>query len=326
MNRRNFISTLAAFAAASAMPSAHSASGKLPSGPIRIIVGFPAGGGTDILARIVANQLNKLWGVPVVVENKAGAAGLIAAREVARAAPDGKTLMMGHINALGILPALNPRLGFDAEKDFTAVALVGQTPQVLVANPKAVKAVADLVKLCKSKPGEVTFGSSGIGSAQHLALALFEQTAGVSALHIPYKGAAPLMTDLVGGQIEYAFEGMTTAAPFIKSGKVQVLAQTGTKRAKSFSDVPTVAESGFPDFNASIWFGLVGPGQMPSTIVSQMNSDVNKVLAMPEVISQLEQFGAEGGGGTAESFESYMREERKKWAQLIKARAITLEN
>ena len=326
MDRRSFISTLTAFAAAACMRPALSAPGELPSGPIRIIVGFPAGGGTDILARIVANQLNKLWGVPVVVENKAGAAGLIAARDVARATPDGKTLMMGHINALGILPALSPKLGFDAEKDFTAVALVGQTPQVLVGNPKAVKTIEDLVELCKTKPGEVTFGSSGIGSAQHLALALFEQTTGISALHIPYKGAAPLMTDLVGGQIEYAFEGMTTAAPFIKSGKVKILAQTGIKRVKSFPNVPTIAESGFPHFNASIWFGLVGPGKMSPKLVSRMNSDVNKVLAMPEVVSQLEQFGAEGGGGTAESFESYIREERKKWAQLIKARAITLES
>ena len=325
MDRRRFVSSLAASAALCARP-AISADGKLPPGPVRILVGFPAGGGTDILARIVAAKLNAMWGVPVIVEYKAGAAGLIAAGELARAASDGHTLMMGHINALGIAPALNPKLGFSPERDFTAIALVGQTPQVLVGAPKSAKTVQALVSLCKSKPGAVAFGSSGSGSAQHLALALFEQAAGVSALHVPYKGAAPVMTDLIGGQIEYAFEGMTTTAPFIKGGKVQAVAQTGPKRAKAFPDLPTIAESGHPGFNASIWFGLVGPAKLPADMVARMNADVNKALAMPDVVSRLEEFGAEDGGGTPERFDAFMSEERTKWAKLIQSRGIKAES
>lgn len=324
MDRRHFVSSLAACAALGARP-AFAADARLPSGPIRIVVGFTAGGGTDILARIVASKLGGLWGVPVVVENKAGAAGLIAAADVARAAPDGQTLMMGHINALGIAPALQPRSGLAPERDFTAIALVGQTPQVLVAHPRSAASLQALVAQCRSRPGQVAFGSSGTGSAQHLALALFEQEAAVSALHIPYKGASQVMTDLVGGQIEYAFEGMTTAAPFIRSGKVRAIAQTGPRRVKAFADLPMVAESGYPGFNASIWFGLVAPARLPAGLVARINGDVNQVLAMPDVAARLQEFGAEDGGGSARRFDDFMREERAKWARLIASRGIQVD-
>ena len=323
MHRRHFLSTVAAAGALCAHPAF--AQGKLPSGPVRILVGFSAGGGTDILARIIANKLNVLWGIPVIVENKAGAAGLIAAAEAAKAAPDGNTLMMGHINALGIAPALYPKLGFSPGKDFAAIALVGQTPQVLVASPKSAATLPALLEQLKKKPGEVSFGSSGTGSAQHLALALFEQSANVSALHVPYRGAANVMTDLVGSQIDYAFEGMTTASPFIKGGKVKAIAQTGLKRAKAFADVPTVAEQGYQGFNASIWFGLVGPARMPADVVARINNDVNQVLKMPDVVSRLEEFGAEDGGGTPQRFDAFMRDERAKWARLIQARGIKVD-
>jgi tripartite-type tricarboxylate transporter receptor subunit TctC len=323
MHRRHFLSTVAAAGALCAHPAF--AQGKLPSGPVRILVGFSAGGGTDILARIVANKLNVLWGIPVIVENKAGAAGLIAAAEAAKAAPDGNTLMMGHINALGIAPALYPKLGFSPDRDFAAIALVGQTPQVLVASPKSAATLPALLEQLKKKPGEVSFGSSGTGSAQHLALALFEQSANVSALHVPYRRAANVMTDLVGSQIDYAFEGMTTASPFIKGGKVKAIAQTGLKRAKAFAEVPTVAEQGYPGFNASIWFGLVGPARMPADVVARINNDVNQVLKMPDVVSRLEEFGAEDGGGTPQRFDAFMRDERAKWARLIQARGIKVD-
>lgn len=323
MHRRHFLSSAVAAGALCVSPAF--AQGKRPTGPVRILVGFSAGGGTDILARIVANKLNVLWGVPVIVENKAGAAGLIAAAEAAKAAPDGNTLMMGHINALGIAPALYPKLGFSPDKDFTAIALVGQTPQVLVASPKSPGTLPALLEQLRQKPGEVSFGSSGTGSAQHLALALFEQSANVSALHVPYKGAANVMTDLVGNQIDYAFEGMTTAAPFIRGGKVKAIAQTGSKRAKAFGNIPTVAEQGYPGFNASIWFGLVGPSKMPLDVVARINSDVNQVLAMPDVMSKLEDFGAEDGGGTPERFDAFMRDERIKWAKLVESRGIKID-
>lgn len=323
MHRRHFLSMVAAAGALCARPAF--AQGTLPAGPVRILVGFSAGGGTDILARIIANKLNVLWGIPVIVENKAGAAGLIAAAEAARAAPDGNTLMLGHINALGIAPALYPKLAFSADKDFAAIALVGKTPQVLVASPKSSATMPALLEQLRRKPGETSFGSSGTGSAQHLALALFEQAASVSALHVPYKGASNVMTDLVGSQIDYAFEGMTTAAPFIKGGKVKAIAQTGLKRAKSFADVPTVAEQGYPGFDASIWFGLVGPAKMPADVVARINSDVNRILAMPDVVSKLDEFGAEDGGGTPQRFETFMREERARWAKLVQSRGIKVD-
>ncbi|WP_042877153.1 Bug family tripartite tricarboxylate transporter substrate binding protein [Cupriavidus necator] len=325
MDRRAFTRALATLATASALP-ALAADPALPKGPIRVVVGFPPGGGTDVIARIVANKLGALWGVPVVVDNKAGAAGLIAAAEVAKAAPDGNTLMLGHINALGIAPGLHARLNFSAEKDFTAIALVGKTPQVLIASrAQPVKTVQALIELARKSPKQITFGSAGSGSAQHLALALFEQRSGISVLHVPYKGSAPLATDLLGGHVQFAFEGMTTATTFIKDGKLMAIAQTGNKRVKSYSDVPTVAESGFPGFDASIWFGVVGPAGLPAAMVARINADVNKVLAMPDVAAKLEEFGAEDGGGSPERFAEFMRAEQAKWAKLIKERKITAE-
>ena len=326
LKRRDFISAIGTSAAVIAWP-AMAADAALPTGPVRIVVGFPAGGGTDVLARIVGNKLAQLWGVPVVVENKVGAAGLIAAAEVARAAPDGNTLMMGHINALGIAPGLYSKLSFSAERDFSAIALVGQTPQVLVANnAHPGNTLSALVELCRKNPGGVAFGSSGTGSAQHLALALFEQTAGISTLHVPYKGAAPLVNDLIGGQVAYAFEGMTTVTPFIKGSKLTAIAQTGLKRVNAYPNLPTVAESGYPDFNASIWFGLVAPAKLPTAMVARLNTDVNKVLAMPDVIAKLNEFGAEDGGGSPERFTTFMRAEQLKWARLIKGKGIALES
>jgi tripartite-type tricarboxylate transporter receptor subunit TctC len=322
MDRRCFISTLAASSAICALP-AFGSSSPLPTGPVRIVVGFPAGGGSDLLARIVASKLGESWGVPVIVDNKAGAAGRIAATEVARAAPDGTTLMMGHINALGIAPGLYPKLPYSAERDFTAITLVGQTPQVLVSNGALpAKTLTAIVAECKKSPGRATFASSGAGSAQHLALALFEQTAGISALHVPYKGAAPMVTDLMGGQVEYAFADMATTAPYIRNGKLRAVAQTGVKRAKAFAELPTVTETGYPGFNASIWMGLVGPAKMPAPMVARINSDVNKVLALPDVIARLDEFGAEDGGGTPEQFAAFIHSEQAKWAQLIKAKGI----
>ena len=326
MDRRRFISSIAASSATFALP-AFGAGSPLPTSPVRILVGFPAGGGSDVLARIVAAKLSEPWGVPVIVDNKAGAAGRIAAAEVARAAPDGTTLMMGHINVLGIAPGLYPKLPYSAERDFTAISLLGQTPQVLVSNGSLpAKTLAAIVAECKKNPGRAAFGSSGAGSAQHLALALFEQSAGISALHVPYKGAAPMLIDLIGGQVEYAFADMATAAPYIKTGKLRAIAQTGVKRAKAFADVPTVSEAGYPGFNASIWMGLVGPARLPAPMVARINSDMNKVLALPEVAARLEGFGAEDGGGTPERFASFIQSEQAKWAQLIRARGIKADS
>ncbi|MBF6987591.1 Bug family tripartite tricarboxylate transporter substrate binding protein [Cupriavidus sp. IK-TO18] len=315
MRRRTL---LCAGAAALATPLA-AWSQALPTGPIRIIVGFPPGGGTDVMARVIAQQLSALWRVPVIVENRPGAAGVVAAEYTARQAPDGTTLLMTNISNHAIAPSLYPKLGYSVEKDFTPVMLVGVTPNLLICHTGGrARSVADVVALCRSQPGKITFGSSGAGAAQHLALEMFKLRAGVDALHVPYRGSAPMLTDLIGGQIDFSFETMTSATPQIQGGKVVAIAQTRTRRAASYPNVPTLAESGFPGFDAGTWYGLVGPAGLPAAMVQRMNADLNKVLAMPDVAGKLAGFGAEDGGGSAARFAQFIATERAKWARVVK--------
>jgi tripartite-type tricarboxylate transporter receptor subunit TctC len=298
-----------------------------PQGPIRIIVGFPPGGGTDILARVLAPHLQNMWKTSVVIENKAGAAGVLAADYVAKQPADGNTLLMAHINSHAIAPALQPKLTYNPETDFAPIALVGVTPNLLICNvDQPAKTVKDLVALCKAKPGHITFGSSGPASAQHLALELFKFQAKLFALHIPYRGSGPLITDLIGGQVMYSFETMTAATPHVKSGKVVAVAQTRTQRSKAYPNVPTVAESGFPGFDATTWYGLAGPGKLPAALVKRMNEDINRALAMPEVVERLGAAGAEDAGGTPEKFADFMRAERDKYIKLVRDAQIKIES
>lgn len=314
MQRRTFVT---ASAAVLAFPSLMAQT--LPSGPIRIIVGFSPGGGTDILARVMAQKLSAMWNTTVLVENKAGATGTIAAEYVAKQPSDGTTLLMAHINSHAIAPALFPRIGYSVERDFAPIALVGVTPNLLICNEKQqARTVKDMVELCKKNPGKISFGSAGNGSAQHLALEMFKLAAKVEAIHVPYKGSAPMLTDLMGGQIDYSFDTMTAATPHVKGGKVIAVAQTRQKRAKGHPNVPTMAESGFAGFEATTWYGLVGPGKLPSVIAERMNEDINKVLAMPDVAEKFEQYGAEDGGGSTEKFGSFIQEEARKWAKVVK--------
>jgi tripartite-type tricarboxylate transporter receptor subunit TctC len=317
MQRRTLIQAAAAGAATLALPTLRAQT--LPSGPIRIIVGFPPGGGTDALARIVAAKLTSMWGQQVIVETKAGVAGVLAADYTATQPADGTTLLMAHINSHALAPSLQPKLKYDPINDFTPIALVGVTPNLLVCNPtQPAKTVPDIVALCKAKPGQIGFGSAGSGSAQHLALELFKQRAGVDAIHVPYKGSAPVITDLIGGQIQYAFETMTAATPHVKGGRLIAIAQTRAKRAKSYPDVPTMAELGYPGFEATTWYGLVGPGKLPAAMAQRMNEDVNKVLAMPDVVASLEQYGAEDGGGSAQRFSDFIKSEIEQWRKVVK--------
>lgn len=317
MQRRTLIQAAAGAAAALALP--HLRAQTLPTGTIRIIVGFPPGGGTDALARILAAKLSALWGQQVIVETKAGVAGVLAADFTATQPPDGNTLLMAHINSHALAPSLQPRLKYDPIADFTPITLVGVTPNLLVCNPsQAAKTVPDIVALCKAKPGQVSFGSAGSGSAQHLALELFKLRAGVDAIHVPYKGSAPVITDLIGGQIQYAFETMTAATPHVKGGRLIAIAQTRAKRAASYADVPTMVELGYPGFEATTWYGLVGPGKMPPAMAQRMNEDVNKVLAMPDVQASLLQYGAEDGGGSSARFADFIRSEIAQWRKVVK--------
>jgi tripartite-type tricarboxylate transporter receptor subunit TctC len=325
MKRRTFVTATAATAATLAAPMLKAQT--LPNGPVRIIVGFPPGGGTDVLARIVGQKLQGMWNTTIVIENRAGATGVIAADYVAKQPNDGNTLLMAHINSHGIAPGLVPKLGYNVERDFSPLALVGVTPNLLIANlDQPARTVADLVAQCKANPGKVSFGSAGQGSAQHLAMESFKLAAGIDALHVPYKGSGPMLTDLMGGQIQYSFDTMTAATPHVKSGKVRAIAQTRQKRAKGHPTVPTMAESGFPGFEATTWYGLVGPGRLPAAMVQRMNEDINKVLAMPDVQEKLEQYGAEDGGGTAQQFADFIRSEQQKWAKVIKDAHVTMES
>ena len=290
MKRRLFLSASAATLASPGLWAQN-----LPSGPVRIVVGFPPGGGTDALARVVAQKLQGIWNTSIVIENRAGAAGVIAADHVAKQAGDGNTLLMAHINSHALAPSLQARLGYSVENDFVPVCLVGVTPNLLIGTAgQSVKSVSELVALCKANPGRISFASAGGGSAQHLALEMFKLRAGIDALHVPYKGSGPLLVDLIGGQVNYCFETMTAATPHVKSGKVQALAQTRTKRAKGHPAVPTMEEQGFAGFDATTWYGLAGPGKMPAAMAQRMNEDINKVLAMPDVIEKLEQYGEIG--------------------------------
>jgi tripartite-type tricarboxylate transporter receptor subunit TctC len=316
MQRRTFISSMAVGAASVAVPMARAQS--LPTQTVRIIVGFAPGGGTDLLARVVGQKLSEMWKTTVLVENRAGASGAIAAEYVSRQPGDGTVLHMAHINSHAILPHLQ-KVPYDPIKDFQPISMVGVTPNLLICGPmQPAKTVKDLVALCKANPGKISFGSAGTGSAQHLALEMFMLQAGVKAIHVPYKGSGPMLTDLMGGQVQYSFDTMTAATPHVKSGKVLALAQTRLKRAAGHPNVPTMAESGFPHYEATTWYGLVGPGKMPVALAKRMNEDVNKVLVMPDVIEKLDQSGAEDGGGSTEKFAEFMRVELVKWGKVIK--------
>ena len=316
MQRRNLITAAAAGTAYLASPLLRAQA--LPSGPIRILVGFAPGGGTDILARVMAQKLGAMWNTTVIVENRAGATGTIAADYVAHQPGDGTTLFMAHINSQAIAPALM-KLNYNADTDFQPIALIGVTPNLLICNEhQPAKTVKDLVELCKKNPGKISFGSAGNGSAQHLALEMFKLAAGITAIHVPYKGSGPMLTDLIGGQIQYSFDTMTAATPHVKNGKAIAIAQTRQIRAKGHPNVPTMAESGFPGFEATTWYGLVGPAKMPLAMAKRMNEDINKVLAMPDVIEKFEQYGAEDGGGSTEKFASFMQVEARKWAKVVK--------
>ena len=316
MQRRTFVTAGAATAASIAAPMLWAQN--LPAGPVRIIGGFAPGGGTDILARVIGQKLGVMWNTQVIIENRAGASGTIAADFVSKQPGDGNTLLMAHINSQAISPAL-VKLNYDPEKDFQSIVLVGVTPNLLICNQQQpAKTVKDLVELCRANPGNISFGSAGNGSAQHLALEMFMLAAKVKAIHVPYKGSGPMLTDLIGGTIQYSFDTMTAATPHVKGGKAIAIAQTREKRASAYPDVPTMAESGFPGFEATTWYGLVGPGKMPMAMAKRMNEDINKVLVMSDVVEKLEASGAEEGGGSTEKFTQFTQAEIKKWAKVIK--------
>jgi tripartite-type tricarboxylate transporter receptor subunit TctC len=325
MQRRHFLQAAGSAAAVLGAPGAFAqAQPSLPSGPIRLIVGFPAGGGADALGRVVAEKLTTLWKSQVIVENKAGASSTLAAEYVAQQPADGSTLLLSTINSHALAPAVQPRLRYHPERDFTPVVLLGVTPNLLITASN--QSLAEVVALCKAKPGQVAFGSAGPGTIQHFAIEMFRLQAGVDPLHVPYKGSAPLLTDLIGGQIQFTFETMTAATPHLKNGRVVALAQTRAKRSKAYPGVPTMQEQGYPEFETMNWYGLSGPARMAPALVKRINEDVNAVLAMTDVDAKLDTFGVEDGGGSAERYAQFTRNEIAKWARVAKDAKVSIDS
>ncbi|HEY4141571.1 MAG TPA: tripartite tricarboxylate transporter substrate binding protein [Pseudolabrys sp.] len=297
-----------------------------PSRPIKMVVPFAPGGGTDVLGRIIGQKLAEQWGQPVVVENQPGASGGIGTRAVAKADPDGYTVLMASTGALmAASAALAPDGPFDVNKFFVPITNVAAPPYLLVANPQLeANNVAELITLAKARPKALSFGSSGIGAASHLSGALFEKDAKVEMLHVPYKGTGPAVTDLLGGRIDMMFSPSTTVQAFIESGKLKAIAVTSIKRSKFAPTVPTVAESGLPGYASVGWFGLLVPANTPKEIVDKLNKAVVGIMAMPDVIEHMAKLGAEPEPQTPEEFGRYINADVAKWAALVKEQNINI--
>lgn len=324
MQRRQFLHAAGTAAAMLGAPRAFAQT--LPSGSIRLVVGFPPGGGADALARVVAQKLSVLWGQQVIVENKAGASGTLAADFVAQQPADGATLLLSNINSHALAPAVQPKLRYHAERDFTPIVLLGLTPNLLIASStNPAKTVKDVVALCKAQPGSVSFGSAGPGTIQHFAIEKFKLQAGVDALHVPYKGSGPLLTDLIGGQIQFTFETMTAATPHLKNGRVIALAQTRARRSKAYPGVPTMQEQGFPEFETMNWYGVSGPARLAPALARKINKDMGTVLAMPDVQEKFDGFGVEDGGGSVERYSEFTRTELAKWAKVARDAKVSID-
>jgi tripartite-type tricarboxylate transporter receptor subunit TctC len=310
----------AAFFAVLALTAAGALAQTYPTKPIRLVVPFPPGGTTDILAREVGQTLSAALGQPVVIDNRPGAAGNIGSELVAKSAPDGYTLLMATVGTHAINPSLYAKLPYDHVADFAPVILVASVPNVLEVTPSLpVHSVADLIKLAKQEPGRINFASSGSGTSIHLSGELFKTMAGVNMTHVPYKGSAPALTDLIGGQVQVMFDNLPSSLQQIKAGKLRAIAVTSAQRAPALPDVPTIAESGLPGFEATSWFGVVAPAGTPPAIVARLNADVNQWLQTPEAKEKLLAQGAAAAGGSPEQFAAYIRAETEKWAKVVKA-------
>ena len=301
--------------------SAVAAQSNYPTKPIRLIVPFPPGGGTDILARVIGQKLSESMGQPVVVENKPGAGGNIGVDAVAKSQPDGYTIVMGQTSNLAVNPTLYPKLPYNPIKDLAPISLVASAPLVMVVGAQSpFKTLGDVITAAKAKPGDVTFASPGSGTVAHLSRVLLQRAANVKFQHIPYKGASQALTDLMGGQVQLYMSSIPTALSQIKGGRLRPLVVTSTKRLADLPDVPTVAESGFKDFESSTWFGLLARSGTPQPIISKLNSEVVRVLQTSEVREKFASEGAEVMSGTPEQFGDLMKQEIEKWGQVVRIR------
>ena len=317
------ITALFLAAAAIAGPAAGQ---QYPTRPIRMIIGFPPGGGTDIIGRIVAQRMGEGLKQQLIPDNRGGASGQIAAELAAKAPPDGYTVMMAHISAMSILPSLYPKLPYDPVKDFAPVTLVAISPNLVTVHPALpVKSIKELIALAKARPGQIHYESPGLGTVQHLAGELFKLQAKVNLLHVPYKGAGPAIIDLVAGHVQLGFDVIPVAGPQVKAGKLRALGVTSAKRSTLFPELPTVTESGVADFDMSTWWGLVAPAAVSKDVIARLHGEAAKVLRQKDIASRIAEQGAEVVGGTPAEFSAFISAERTKYARIVKAANIKID-
>lgn len=317
IQRRKLAGALALALAFAPVAGSVAAATPYPSRPITILVGFAPGGGTDLIARQIVGRMGELLKQPVVVENRAGASGAIAAGAVAKAKPDGYTLLLGHVSSNAMLPAINPDVSYAPDKDFRAITLIGSVPQVLVVPASSpAHTAAEFIALANSRPGQLNYASSGLGTQQHFAAELFQQATGTSIVHVPYKGSGAALADLIAGLVDVNFDTVPTVQQHIRAGKLRALAVTTRARVASLPEVPTLIEAGVPDYEIGAWYMLMGPAGLPADITAALAKAVNDTIRTPSVAEKLIGLGTEISGGSPDEAQRYLDSEIARWKAL----------
>jgi len=321
LNKFKYLASIALLCGGSfCNPALAQTAANFPSKPVRFIAPFPPGGSTDTLARLVSMRLSEMWGQQVVVENRGGAGGTIGVEMAARAAPDGYTIVMGHVGTFGFNPTLYPKLPYDAIKDFAPITVLATVPNGMAVHPSLpVKTARDFVALAKAKPGELLYASGGSGSASHLAGEYFRLLTKIDMVHVPYKGTGPAMISMISGQTTMTITGMVALMPHVKSGRLKLLGVATMKRLAILPDVPTINDSGVPGYDANQWYGVLTQAAVPRDIVAKLNADMVKVLARTDVKDRLAADGAEPVANTPEQFSALIKSEIVRWAPVVKA-------
>ena len=297
-----------------------------PTRTIRLLVGFAPGGGTDVVARVIGAKLTESWGQQVVVDNRAGATGTIAADLVAKAAPDGYTLIMGHVNSHAIAPSVFRKLPYDSQKDFAMIAYVGYVPNVLVVHPSIpATSVKELVALAKARPGQLSFASSGVGSTQHLAGEMFMLSTNTRIVHVPYKGSGQAIVDLLAGHVALNFDTMPPILNNVKEGRLRALAVTTPKRVPQLPNIPTMLEVGMTGFEMTNWYGVMGPANTPRDVVTKLNAEINRIMTLPDAKQRLEEVGTQLDPKSPEQFATFLRSEVQKYARVTKDAHVKID-
>jgi tripartite-type tricarboxylate transporter receptor subunit TctC len=315
-----------AFALGSAGASGDAKAQAFPNRTITLVIPFAPGGSTSIVGRVIADRMSQLLGESIVVDNRPGAGGTVGTKLVAKSEPDGYTLLLGYTGTLAIGPSLYKNVGYDPRKDFAPIGMIGHAPNSLVVHPSfPAKTVAELIGYAKAHPGKVNFGSAGVGTVSHICGEYFAQAAGITLVHIPYKGTAPALTDVLGGHIPMAFAPIPAAHANVSGGLLRALAVTSASRSTLLPDVPTISESGLPGFDISLYYGLVAPAGTPRAVIDKLNKELKAALASEEVKKQLSQDGTEITPGTPEDYAAFIDKDEKKWSQLLKASGLEQE-